>query len=244
MVMGLRRRLKERGEELVERVAETSISTSQRMVEGFRGFRRVVAEGEQTGVEAYLTGLVAAVRSDGREEKEDEATRRDVFLRARKRRRKLGLVCLGTGPMAGMASRVADLYCEIATLCDVADLHGLDLDDSRVAAHMLVLWSIVADQDEAERTMRGEPPLAQILETKLTDQVGLVKVEDEEGWTPRSIATAIWDVQHIQTGAALKGAADGQPVRSVLFTGHRTKKVIKRAEVQLGVAPEAPRRWW
>lgn len=249
MVMGLRRRLKERGEELVERVAETSISTSQRMVDGFRGFRRVVAEGEQTGVEAYLTGLVAAVRSDGREEKEDEATRRDVFLRARKRRRKLGLVCLSTGPMAGMASRVADLYCEIATLCDVADLHGLDLDDSRVAAHMLVLWSIVADQGEGERTMRGEPPLAQVLEAKLTDQMGLVKVEAQEegGWTPRSIATAIWDVQHIQSGAALgnlKGAADGQPVRSVLFTGHRTKKVIKRAEVQLGVAPEPPRRWW
>lgn len=241
--MGLRRRLKERGGELVERVAETSRSTSQRMVEGFRGFRRVVAEGEQTGIEAYLTGLVAAVRSDSREEEEDEATRRDVFLRARKRRRKLGLVCLSTGPMAGVASRVADLYCEIATLCDVADLHGLDLDDSRVAAHMLVLWSIVTDQDEAERAMRGEPPLAQVLEAKLVDRVGFVKA-GEEGWTPRSIATAIWDVQNIQTGAALKGAADGQPVRSVLFTGHRTKKVIRRAEVQLGVAPEPVRRWW
>lgn len=245
IAMGLREQLNERGGVLVERAAEASLSTSQRMVDGFRGFRQVLGEGEQSGVEAYLTALVAAVRSDSREEKEDEATRRDVFLRARKRRRKLGLICLGTGPMAGVANRIADLYCEIATLCDIADLHGLELDDALVAAHMLALWSIVPSQGEAERVVRGDPPLAQVLETKLVDRVGLVKAED--GWTPRSIATAIWEIQYVQAGAAvgnLKGATDGQPVRSVLFTGHRVKKVVRRAEGQLGVEAERPRRWW
>jgi hypothetical protein len=30
-------------------------------------------------------------------------------------------------------------------------------------------------------------------------------------------------------------SASGQPIRSVAFTGHRVKKVIKRVETQLGV---------
>lgn len=244
----LRKQLEERGAALVERVADSSISASQRVADSYRGFRQVLAEGEQSGVEAYLTAMVGAVRSDGRDEDEDEdeETRRDVYVRARKRRRKLGLVCLGTGPMAGIASQVADLYCEIATLCDVAELHDLALDDSQVTAHMLVLWSIAADRDEAEAIVRGEPPLAQVLETELAGRAGLVK--GEEGWTPRSIATAIWDIQNLRTGVLgdLKTAADGQPVRSVLFTGQRMKKVIARAEFQLGIVPERRgglRRW-
>lgn len=230
---------------MAERAAAASVATSQRMVVGVRGFRRLLAEGEQTGVEAYLTALVGAVRSDSREEEDDETTRRDVYLQARKRRRKLGVICLGAGPMAGVASQLADLYCEIATLCDVADLHGLALDDSRVAAHMLVLWSIVPDQGEAEKVIGGEPPLGQVLEQKLIDRVGVVKAE--EGWTPRSIASAIWEVQNLRTGAVvgdLKRGIDGQPVRSVLFTGHRVKKVIGRAEAQLGIEAERSHRWW
>lgn len=239
----LRKQLEERGGALVERVADSSIAASQRVADSYRGFRQVLAEGEQSGVEAYLTAMVGAVRGDSRDEDDDEETRRDVYVRARKRRRKLGLVCLGTGPMAGVANQVADLYCEIATLCDVAELHDLDLEDSQVTAHMLVLWSIAADRGEAEAIVRGEPPLAQILETELAGRAGLVKAD--EGWTPRSIATAIWDIQNLRTGVIgdLKTAADGQPVRSVLFTGHRTKKVIARAEAQLGVAPERRRGW-
>lgn len=38
-----------------------------------------------------------------------------------------------------------DLYCETATLCDVASFHDLALGDEHVSAHMLVLWGIADD---------------------------------------------------------------------------------------------------
>lgn len=78
--------------------------------------------------------LVRAVRDDdgGR-----ERSSRDLYVRARKRRRRLGLAALGAGPMAGVASRIADLYCEAATFCDVVDIHELDLGDEQIAAHLL-----------------------------------------------------------------------------------------------------------
>lgn len=143
--------------------------------------------------------------------------------------------------MVGAASRVADLYCETATVCDVADLHDLDFSNEEVAAHMLVLWSIAEDFVRAEGAMRGEPPVAEILGAKLLEHLGL---ELEAQPTKLAIAKALWEVQRFDSGdvADAKKAISGQPIRSVAFTGHRTKKVIKKAEAQLGVSPESSRR--
>jgi hypothetical protein len=104
-------------------------------------------------IEVYLLALVRAVRDD---ERDEEQSSRDVYVRARKRRRRLGLISFGAGPMVGVAGRVADLYCETATVCDVADLHGLDLNEQ--VAHMLVLWSITEDFVRAEGAMSGDRP--------------------------------------------------------------------------------------
>jgi hypothetical protein len=72
--------------------------------------------------------------------------------------------------MVGVATRVADLYCETATVCDVADFHTLDLRDEQIAAHILMLWSITEDFQRAEEAMQGKPPVAEILGAKLTER--------------------------------------------------------------------------
>jgi hypothetical protein len=149
--------------------------------------------------------------------------------------------------MVGVASRVTDLYCETATVCDVADFHALDLRDEQIAAHMLVLWSITEDFERAEEAVQGKPPVAEILGSKLTERAaGYVDLDLEENPTKLSIATTLWKVHHLDAGGVARDAKDavsGQPIRSVTFTGHRTKKVIRRAEVQLGVRPETSGSW-
>jgi hypothetical protein len=189
-------------------------------------------------IEAYLLALVRAVRSD---EHDEEQSKRDVYVGARKRRRRLGLISFGAGPLVGVASRVADLYCEAATVCDVAGLHNLNLSDEQIAAHILVLWSIADDLGQAEGAVRGEPSVAEILEAKLLERSGITLPKK---LTKLAVAKALWefhqsDVRSTVTGA--KRAASGQPIRSVAFTGHRTKKVIKKAEMQLGVEAMADR---
>jgi hypothetical protein len=54
-----------------------------------------------------------------------------------------------------------------------------------------------------------------------------------ETLTKRAAIKALWDVRGT-VGDARKGATSGA-VRTVVFTGHRTKKVIAAAEAQLGV---------
>lgn len=204
-----------------------------RVEESFRGFRTLLADdGQILSIEAYLLTLVRAVRND---ERDEEQSKRDVYVGARKRRRRLGLASFAAGPWAGAASRVADLYCEAATVCDVANLHDQDLSDEQIAAHMLVLWSIMDDFEAAEKAMRGEPTVAKILGAKLLEFSGITL---SEKLTKLTAAKALWefhqvDIRGMVTGA--KKAAGGQPIRSVAFTGHRTKKVIKKAEGQLGV---------
>jgi hypothetical protein len=72
--------------------------------------------------------------------------------------------------------------------------------------------------------------VANILAGKLRERAG-EQLPDK--LTKRSVTKALWDVRG-RLGDARKGATTGA-VRTVVFTGHRTKKVIKKAEAQLGV---------
>lgn len=204
----------------------------QRAGESLRGFRSMLADDEQTiSIEAYLLTLVRAVRSD---EREEERSRRDVYVGARKRRRRLGLASFGAGPLAGVASRVADLYCEAATICDVADFHELDLSDTEIAAHLLVLWSIADDLEQAENAMQARPSVADLLGAKLVDPTGMTLPAT---LSKPAIAKVLWEFHQLDmkdTVTTARISISGQPIRSVAFTGHRTKKVIKKVERQLG----------
>lgn len=227
--MGLRDRLEKEAVRLGGDVRKKAIASAQvqRAAAGFRGLRAMFEDDESLSVDRFLLLLVRAVRDD--DQSEGRLTR-DVYVTARKRRRRLGLISFATGPLVGVANQVADLYCETAAVCDVAALHGLSLSDDQIAAHMLVLWAIADDFPAAQKAMRGDPPLATLLGDRLFERV------DEhlpERLTKRSITKALWDVRGTLADAR-KGATSGA-VRTVAFTGHRTKKVIKRTEIQLGV---------
>lgn len=229
--MGLRDRLEEKGARLGETARKAAASPQiPRVGEGFSGLRAMFKdEGSEASlsVERFLLALVRAVRD---EDDNEERSSRDVFVTARKRRRRLGLIAFGAGPLVGVANQIADLYCETATVCDVAALHGLHLSDEQIAAHMLVLWSVAEQFDEAQRAIAGQPPVASILARKLQERAG---EQLPETLTRRSIAKALWDVRGAVAESA--DAATGGSVQTVVFTGHRTKKVIRRAEQQLGV---------
>jgi hypothetical protein len=105
--MGLRERLERGLEQGVVQVRDqtreiAASETVQNAGESFRGFRGMLADdGGSLKVEAYLVALVRAVRDD---EHDEDRSRRDLYVRARKRRRRLGLISLGAGPMMGVAS--------------------------------------------------------------------------------------------------------------------------------------------
>ena len=193
--------------------------------EGFRGLRRLFADEDEkpTSIERFLLALVRAVRDD---EPELDQSARDVFEDARRRRRRLALVSFGAGPLVGVANQVADLYCDTATVCELVELHGLDLRDERVAAHMLVLWSATDSIDEAQAAIDGTgPPVAVILGGELSERV-------PERLTARTAVKALWQARGAVDDLR-KGASSA--LGDVVFTGKRTKQLIARAERQLGV---------
>ena len=115
---------------------------------------------EVPAAERFLVALVQAVREDGDGE---GGGARDVYVAARKRRRRLALLSFGAGPFAGVANQIADLYCETAVVSDLACLHGVELSDEEIAAHLLVLWDVIDDYGAAVGVVRGDPPLASLL---------------------------------------------------------------------------------
>ncbi len=240
--MGIRDRLQEQALRAGKRAQVVAADHAQRAGESLRGFREVLADEDQVlSVEAYLVALVRAVRDD----EDDDWSMRDLYVRARKRRRRLGLLAIGTGPLAGVVNRAADLYCETATVCDISELHDLGLDDEQIAARMLVLWSVVDDRAQAEAAMGGEPALAKLLEAKLrgTEFAARASQVLPEELTKRTVGKMLWEVQELDLGDAIldgKRATKGQPIRTVAFTGQRMKKFIKRAEAELAVSPEPP----
>jgi hypothetical protein len=228
--MGLRERFEENAARIADGAQKAAASASaQRVGEGFDGLRSLFDDDERSlSGERFLLALVRAVRTD---DHSDERRARDVYVAARKRRRRLGLISFGTGPLVGVANQLADLYCETATVCDVAAFHGLNLSDEEIGAHMLVLWGIADTHAAARGAIVGEPPVAKLLAADLGERLG---ERLPERLTKRSLTKALWDAR-AAVGDVRRGAT-GSAVRSVMFTGHRTKKVIKKAEGQLGAS--------
>lgn len=228
--MGLRDRLEENATRLGDSARKAAASAPGQLAgESFRGLRAIFSEDDEQSlsVERFLLVLVRAVHDD---ELDEGRGARDIYVTARKRRRRLGLLSFGAGPLVGVVNQLADLYCETATVCDVAALHSLSLSDEQVGAHMLVLWGVTDSHDVAQSAMAGEPPVARLLATKLCGRTG---EQLPEMLTKRSVTKALWDVRHA-VGDTRKGVTT-DAVRTVAFTGHRTKKVTKRVEAQLGV---------
>jgi hypothetical protein len=228
--MGLRERIEAGSSLLGEKARQAAASAPvQRRTEELRSLHALLTDdGQSLSVERFLTVLVGAVR----DEEGKERAARDIYVAARKRRRRLGLMAFGAGPFVGVANQFADLYCETAVVCDVAALHGVSLSSEEIGAHLLVLWRIVETPEDARRSMAGDPPVATILARKLRDRLG---EQLPEKLTKTSIVKALWDARAALDDVRKGSASNKGAVRTVVFTGHRTKKLIKKTEAQLGV---------
>lgn len=187
--------------------------------------RDLLDRDQSLSLEGFLLLLVRSVRDDDEEEQDAG----DVYRAARKRRRRLGILAFGAGPLVGVANQLADLYCETAVLSDVAALHDITLTDEEIGAHMLVLWDIAETWDEARAAIDGEPSVAVLVGRKLSEGA---RDRIPEELTVRSAIKALWDVRSTLGEAREIGPG---AFKTVLFTGRRTKQVIARAEAQLGV---------
>jgi hypothetical protein len=203
--------------------------------EGFKSFRALFddQDDEPASIERFLLALVATVRDD---EPEADRSKRDVFETARRRRRGLGFVSFGTGPLVRVSNQVADLYCDTATVCDLADVHRLGLSDEQVAAHMLVLWAVADDYGGAQAAMGDATgvTIAVLLSRRLLPE-DMPAGGVPEKMRKRDAVKALWKARSAMEDArsdARKGA-----VSTVVFTGRHTKRLIEQAELQLGVAP-------
>jgi hypothetical protein len=226
--MGVRAKIASRSAALGGAAVDAAVARAQRAGAAYRGLRSVFEDdGMSITFEKLLTGLVAAVRAD---EHEEDRSARDVFKTARSRRRRLGLLSFGAGPLAGVATQVVDLYCETATVCDVAELHAIESTDRQIAAHMLVLWEMLDDLDEAQAVMAGtgSHSLRSIVERRVTEGVGIQLPAE---LTKRAAVKALWDARDL-AGEVRRVAGTGS-VGGVVFTGHRTKRLIKKTEAQL-----------
>jgi hypothetical protein len=232
--MGLRDRMEAASARLGDAAREAASAGLRRAPdEGFRSFRELFDDDDDqpASIERFLLALVATVRDD---ETEADRNARDVFETARRRRRGLGLVSFGTGPLVRVSNQVADLYCDTATVCDLAEVHRLGLSDEQIAAHMLVLWGVARSLDEATAAMGDATGVTIWVLLHRRALTGDGDGPPAEEMSKRDAVKALWKAREAISDArddARKGA-----LSTVVFTGKHTKALIKQAELQLGVA--------
>ena len=232
--MGLRGRLESSARRLGEVAGEVAASGPIQSAGDhvFSGLRGVIGveDSEKVTAEHFLLTLVRAVRDD---ETAEDRSERDVHKSAKRRRRRLGLLSLGTGPMVGVTSKLVDLYSDTATVADLANAHDLTLSDEQIAAHMLELWNVARTPEEARAAIDGSgPATGEILVARLRERAD-ERIPDE--LTKWNIVKALWQARDIPGEVA--EAAAGGGVKAVVFSGRHATELISRAEVQLGVAP-------
>jgi hypothetical protein len=183
------------------------------------------------GIERFLVGLVRAVRVD---EAPEGRTTRDVNKAAARRRQRLGALSFAAGPLAGVAGQLADLYCDTATVCDLAAVHDLQLTDEVIAAHMLVLWHVTEHVDEALSAVRGrdERGVAALVAARLRQHAD---AQMPDTLDKRGVIKALWQARGL-VGDIRRGATT-RPVKAVISPGKPAKQFVERAERQLGLRP-------
>ena len=214
------------------REAATSSPSLQKVGDNFRGLRSMLTDDQAMTPERFLVRLVDAVRVDGRA---DDRSTDDVYVAAKSRRRRLGLASFAAGPLIGVVSQLADLYCETAVVCDLSDVHGLDLTDEQIASHMLVLWSVTPSLDEAHHAILGtsQHTLAGMLAGQLYGSLGVRDLDAPI--TKQTAIRALWKARGVIDDVR-RGPTAAAGV--VVFAGRRTKNLIRRAERQLGAGGE------
>lgn len=224
--MGLRDRLKEEvakaGATASEKAREVAAGASESMGPRLTALVKMDEDRPLTP-ESFLLKLVDAIRRDEPRGLLDK----DVRKAAKRRQRVAG----GIGTLGGLPGlHVASLYCEAALLCDVAELHELDLTDEQVASHLLVLWNAMPELEAAEAALAGTgESVISRMASDFSDKVGL-KPRDE--MTKKDTVQMLWRARGaIEDVAAPESASP----RDVLLPGKRVKAITEAAERQLGV---------
>ncbi len=215
------------------RLGGRALDAVERGGDAFQALRALLHEEHVPSIERFLVALVGAVRTDA----PTDRSARSVFEAARQRRRRLGFASLAAGPLAGAAQQLVDLYCETATVCDLADLYAPGLGHREVAAHMLVLWEISDDLSHAQALLdgTGETGVATVLSSRIAER-SRTRLPDRLAAT--SAIRALWDARALAGEArAIVGKRD---IRGTVFAGHRVKGFIEQAERQLSTAGALP----
>jgi hypothetical protein len=216
--MGLRDRIAGVGDRLKDEVDKAQDRVRDEITEFVAG-----PDGSSS-VEGFVLGLVRAARDD---DDADDATHKEVHRAARKRRRRLGIASFAAGPFAAVAGEATDLYSETATVCDLLDLHRLELTHAQVGGHMLVLWGVTDDAAAACAALDGSGrPIAELLATQ-------VNAEYQAADSVPAKIRVIWKNRDLM-GDLRERASSGAFTR-VLRAGSHAKDLIERAERQLGI---------
>jgi hypothetical protein len=227
--MNLRSRLEARATAAAESVVEGVQTRSAGLHQGLDTLLH--DDGGELGIESFLLALVRTVRD---EEAEDDRSKSDVLESSRHRRRRLGMLSFGAGPMVGVATQLVELYSETATVCDLVDVLDLELSDQEIASHMLLLWSITDDLDDALAMIEGsgERTVAGVISGRFRDVVGERIPEKLTKWTA---IKALWNSRKAasEAGQMARDMAGHGSIKAILFTGRQMKRFIKRAEAQL-----------
>jgi hypothetical protein len=228
--MTIRGKLVAHASQLASDAASAAVDRVRQAGARYRGLRSVFEEESvPITIENLLAGLIAAVKVD---EHEEDRSARDVFTTARSRRRRLGLLSFGAGPLVGVATHVVDLYCDTAIVCDLADLHSLELTERQIGAHMLTLWGIMESLEEAEAVMAGTSALSlmSIISRDIRADVAGRAPDKLSKRAAIQLLAGARDVVGDAREAVGAGSAGG-----IVFSGHKTKQLIKRAELEFGI---------
>jgi hypothetical protein len=217
-----------RGVNVAQRAQPTFL---ERTVDRLSGMRALLNHDEDgsLSIERFLLLLIHTSRSKAPAAR----SQKDLIKLARHRRRYLGTRCFAAGPLVGVATKLADLYSETATVCELVDFHRLDLSDQEVAAHMLVLWDVTDDADEARAVVdpARAGTIAGVVAGRARDKVAS---DASDSVTMLTAAKALWDFRG--SVGDVRRHTKAQCVRGWLFAGRRTKQLIKRAKRQLGIS--------
>jgi hypothetical protein len=204
---------------LVERVAERL------------GGLRLLLDHDQDGSLSLERFLLLLIRTS-RNGKSPPHSERELIRFASRRRRYLGTRCTAAGPFMGVATKLIDLYCETALVCEVAELHQLDLGDQEIAAHMLLLWGVTDDRGQARAAVDPARPgtIAGLVIGRARDELAS---ESTQGIDALSAAKALWSMRGSVAQVARPTGA--QSIRGWLLARRRAKRFVKHAQRQLGL---------
>ncbi len=135
----------------------------------------------------------------------------------------------------GVATKLVDLYCEAATVSELADLYRLGLSDQEIAAHLLMLWGITEDAEEADAAV--DPTRAGTIAGLVIGQAReKVVVDPSDSATVLRAGRALWTLRGSVVGTERPTTA--QSVRGWLFARRRAKQLVTRAKQQLAVGDD------